>query len=154
MCARGAHRAWSCGPSTSPLELMRRIVAIALAVTSLGAAAAETFDARAQYAKALEDTPAGQAYQDEMWPVVKPYISDLMERCVSDKPTSDLRSFVWVATLTAEGKLIDIEVQPDTEVSRCFSRGMEHAPFPKPPKDFAVGGLPLTLNMRLHPMQP
>jgi hypothetical protein len=129
---------------------MKRIAAIAVAVASLSVASAETFGARAQRAKALEDTPDGAAYQDEMWPLVRPFIASLMERCVPDKQVGDLRSFVWVATLTADGKLIDVEFQPITEVSRCFSRGMEHAPFPKPPKSFTVSGLPLTFNMRLH----
>jgi hypothetical protein len=132
---------------------MRTVVAIALVAVSFGVSAADTFDAKVQRAKDIEATPAGEAYQDKMWPLVQPFMSTVMARCVSDNPTSPLISFVWLATLTAEGKLVEVETQPNTELSRCFRKGMELAPFPKPPHEFAPRGLPLTFNMRLHPMQ-
>ena len=119
---------------------------------SPGVQADEPFDARVQRAKAIEDTPVGSAYQDQMWPLVKPFISQLVEDCLASKEKPDARSFVWLGTLTADGKLVDVEVQPLTDVSACFSHGMDRAPFPKPPKEFEAGGLPLTFNMRLHQM--
>jgi len=133
---------------------MARTLAIFLLVASLNAAATEPFDARVQRAEAIENTPAGQAYQDEMWPLVQPFISGLMDKCVNDYPKADLLSFVWVGNLTANGGLVDVVVQPETDISRCFMHGMERAPFPMPPKDYWVGGLPLTFHMRLHPMPP
>jgi len=119
---------------------------------STSARADEAFDARVQRAKAIEDTPVGSAYQDQMWPLVKPFISRLVEECLAGKEKPDARSFVWLGTLTADGKLVDVEVQPLTDVSACFSHGMDRAPFPKPPKEFEASGLPLTFHMRLHEM--
>ena len=127
-------------------------LATILLVVSLTAAGAETFDARVQRAKALEETPLGRAYQDSMWPVVQPFIASLLKKCISDDAKADLTPFVWVATLTLDGKVDAAEVQPMTETSRCFSRGMQDAPFPKPPKGSDHDGMPITLNMRLHPM--
>lgn len=119
---------------------------------SLTAHSAETFDARVQRARALEDTPSGKAYQDSMWPLVKPFLEALIKQCIANDAKRDLKSFVWVATLTSEGKLADAQVQPETDIAKCFAQGMEQAPFPKPPQEFAEDGLPLTFNMRLHPM--
>jgi hypothetical protein len=124
----------------------------ALLVFAFAASGAETFDARAQRAKALEDTPPGRAYQDAMWPLVEPFLTALIKQCIADDAKHDMTPFVWVATLTAEGKLADAQVQPETAIARCFAAGMEQAPFPKPPQEFGDEGLPLTFNMRLHPM--
>jgi hypothetical protein len=135
------------------LDRMRLVIAIVLVAVSFVVSAADTFDARVQRARDIEATPAGEAYQDEMWPLVQPFMSNVMKRCVSDNPTSPLISFKWIATLTVEGKLVGVETQPNTELSRCFQKGMELAPFPKPSQEFAPHGLPLTFNMRLHPMQ-
>ena len=52
VCARGAHPAWSSGPSTSPLDAMQRLapsLAVALLCLSINASASDTlspFDAR------------------------------------------------------------------------------------------------------------
>jgi hypothetical protein len=131
---------------------MKPLAAVLFLVVLLTAAGGETFDGRVQRAKALEDTPLGRAYQDSMWPLVQPFIASLVKKCISDDAKPDLTPFVWVATLTLEGKLEAVEAQPMTETSHCFSRGMQHAPFPKPPKELAHDGMPITFNMRLHPM--
>lgn len=119
---------------------------------TLAASAAETFDARAERARALEDTPSGKAYQDAMWPLVEPFLAEMIKQCIADDPKHDLRSFVWLVTVTSEGKVADSQVQPETSVSKCFAQGMQQAPFPMPPQEFAEDGLPLIFNMRLHPM--
>jgi hypothetical protein len=129
-------------------EAKRRAAAV-----SLTAAGVETFDARVQRAKALEETPLGRAYQDSMWPLVQPFMASLLKKCISNDAQADLTSFVWVGTLTVEGKLDAVAVQPITATSQCFSRGMQQAPFPKLTKEWAHDGMPLTFNMRLHPMK-
>jgi hypothetical protein len=131
---------------------MKPLAATLLLLGSLAAEGAESFDAGVQRAKALEETPLGRAYQDAMWPSLQPFMASLLKKCISDDPKADLTSFAWVATLTSEGKLNAIQVQPTTEISKCFSRGMKHAPFPKPTKELAQHGMPITFNMRLHPM--
>ena len=131
---------------------MKPLAAILFLAVSLVAEGAETFDARVQAAKALEETPLGRAYQDSMWPLLQPFMASLLKKCIADVANADLTSFVWVATLTLEAKLNAIQVQPMTETSKCFSQGMEHAPFPKPPKELTRDGMPITFNMRLHPM--
>lgn len=131
---------------------MKPLATLLFLVLSLTAAGAETFDARVQRAKGLEETPLGRAYQDSMWPLVQPFIASLVKKCISNDAKADLTSFVWVATLTLEGKLDAVEVQPMTETSQCFSRGMQDAPFPKAPKELAHDGMSITFNMRLHPV--
>lgn len=113
---------------------------------------AVTFDAWVQRAKMLEETPSGKAYQDLMWPLVEPFVAALIKRCIADNAKEDLASFIWVATLNSDGKVAQVDVQPQTEVTRCFFDGMLQAPFPKTPPEYADDGLPVTLNMRLHPM--
>ena len=113
---------------------------------------AAAFDAWVRRAKALEETPTGKAYQDLMWPRVEPFVAALIKRCIADNAKEDLASFIWVATLSSEGKIAVVDVQPQTEVTQCFFDGMLHAPFPATPPEFADDGLPVMLNMRLHPM--
>lgn len=109
------------------------------------------FERRVQAAKDLEATSSGKAYQDAMWPVVEPFLRALIKQCLAKDEKPDWTSFVWVATLTSDGQPADMQVQPWTAVADCFADGMEQAPFPSPPKEFA-DGLPVTFNMRLHPM--
>jgi hypothetical protein len=131
---------------------MRTLTLVLVLLLAAAAHAADTFGDRVQRADALEKTTAGQAYQDVMWPIVHPFVTTLMQQCVPNDPGADLRSFVFVASLSAEAKLSEIEVQPVTEVSKCFAAGMERAPFPKPPPNLAAAGMPITLNMRRHEM--
>jgi hypothetical protein len=129
---------------------MKEVAAILFLTGSLAANASESFDDRVQRARALEETPLGSAYQDSMWPLLRPFIASLVKSCVPDDVNADLTSFVWVGTVTLEGKLSANEVQPETPLSECFARGMEQAPFPKPPEAVAREGMPVTFNMRLH----
>src|SRR5579871_2042353 len=99
---------------------MKKCTPLLLLLVSVVVEAGDAFSDRVERAKALEDTPAGQAYQDVMWPKVQPFIAALMQRCIPDDRNADLRSFVFVATLSAEAKLTEIEVQPVTEASKCF----------------------------------
>jgi hypothetical protein len=131
---------------------MKTFTPLLLLLVSVGAQAGDAFDDRVERAKALEETPAGQAYQDVMWPKVQPFVAALMQRCVPDDPKADLRSFVFVATLSSEAELTEIEVRPVTQASECFAVGMKRAPFPRPPATLAAGGMPITFNMRLHEM--
>ena len=135
------------GLSTSPVETMKTFTPFLLLMLSFSVRAGDAFDDRVERAKALEETPAGQAYQDLMWPKVQPFLATLMQQCVPDDRNADLRSFVFVATLSTEAKLLDVEVRPVTAASKCFAAGMERAPFPKPPAD-----MPITFHMRLHEM--
>jgi hypothetical protein len=131
---------------------MKAFTPLLLLLVSIAVQAGDAFNDRVERAKALEETPSGQAYQDVMWPKVQPFVAALMQRCIPDDRNADRRSFVFVATLSAEAKLTEIEVQPVTETSKCFAAGMERAPFPKPPATLAPGGMPITFNMRLHEM--
>jgi hypothetical protein len=110
------------------------------------------FSAWVARARKLEETPSGKAYQDVMWPLVEPYVAALIKRCIADNAKEDLASFIWVATLNSDGKVTEVDVQPETEVTQCFFDGMLRAPFPKTPPEYADDGLPVTLNMRLHQM--
>jgi len=89
--------------SAQPLDLMKSLAVVFFLTASLSAASAETFDARVQRAKTLEDTPLGKAYQDSMWPVVQPFMMSLLKECISHDATADLTSFVWVATPDLRG---------------------------------------------------
>jgi hypothetical protein len=131
---------------------MRLLALLSLLMVSAVVQAGDAFEERVQRAKALEDSPAGQAYQDVMWPKVEPFVAALTQKCIPDDPKADVRSFVFVATLSADATLSEIEVRPVTDVAKCFAGGMRQAPFPRPPADLAAGGMPIVLNMRLHPM--
>ncbi len=148
----GRARAVGAGTPSAPAALVKALAPWLLGALPVLAHAGDAFSDRVMRAKAVEETKAGQAYQERMWPTVQPFVAALMQRCIPEDPKADLTSFVWVATLSASAQLIDIAVQPITEVSTCFAAGMARAPFPKPPPELAALGMPLTLNMRLHPM--
>ncbi len=127
-----------------------RTVVVFLLAASINASAAGSFDDRVSRAEALEHTPAGQAYQDQMWPLVQPFFLDVLDKCLRSHPAESSGSFVWVATLTSNGELTEVETRPESDVSKCFSEGMAHAPFPKPPAEFSATGLLLTFQVNLH----
>ena len=133
-----------------PLTLLKCSAILILLLAPTIVQCANSFEDRVLRAKELEKTPAGKAYQSRMWPKVQPFVAELMQKCVPNDESADLRSFLFIATLSPDGELTQLEVQPETDVSKCFLRGMEHAPFPEPPTALAEGGMPIVLNMRLH----
>ncbi|HKS54199.1 MAG TPA: hypothetical protein VJS12_02875 [Steroidobacteraceae bacterium] len=105
------------------------------------------FERRVRAAKDLERTAAGKAYQDAMRPVVEPFLRNLIDLCTTGED-SDRTPFVWVATLTADGQPTNMQVEPDTITGFCFADGMQRAPFPNPPQEFA-NGLPVTFEIHV-----
>jgi len=83
---------------------MNELTPLLFLLSSAAVQAGEAFADRVDRAKTLEETPAGQAYQDVMWPKVQPFIATLMKRCIPEDRNADVRSFVFVATLSAEAK--------------------------------------------------
>lgn len=133
---------------------MSRALPLGLLVLVSTVGAAASIEERSQEAEQLEATPVGVAYQDAMWPRVGPFVAELLRSCVNATPRPDLRSFVWVANIAEDGTPVDLEVAPVTDVANCFLKGMMDAPFPRPPSEFARGGMPVTLKLNLHNRPP
>ena len=62
-------------------ELMKPLTPLLLLLLPVAVQAGDAFGDRVQRAKAVEETPAGQEYQDAMWPMVKPFVAALMQSC-------------------------------------------------------------------------
>jgi len=58
---------------------MKSLTPLLLLVLPVTVQAGDAFSDRVDRAKALEETPAGQAYQDVMWPNVQPFVVSLMQ---------------------------------------------------------------------------
>ena len=133
---------------------MKFLAALLALVSASTVYAGEAFGDRVQRANDVEKTAEGEAYQDVMWPLVKPVIADVMLQCVPDDPTLEGQALTLVATILVDGLPRDIEVQPETKVTSCIANGLARAPFPKPPQSFSDNGMPLVFVLHLHMHKP
>jgi len=74
-------------------------------------------------------------------------IIEAMQGCVHQGPPSQIGKFALVGTVSSSGSVSDIEIQPITEVSKCFANNISGAKLPKPP--FAP--YPLVIEMEVIP---
>jgi hypothetical protein len=113
--------------------------------------AADSFSARVQRAKAIEDSAEGQSFQKVLWGQAGDHTAQTMRHCFPKGVKADTSSFTLVANLVPGRRLANLEVRPETQMSRCFADGFSKAPFPEPPESFGSEGLPLIIEMKIKP---
>ena len=113
--------------------------------------AADSFDARVQSAKDIEDSTEGRSFQKVLWGKAGDYTAKVMQRCFPKNEKTDTGSFTLVANLIPGGTLTKVEIQPVTKMAQCFAEGFSKAPFPEPPHSFGNEGMPLVIAMKIEP---
>jgi hypothetical protein len=94
---------------------------------------AETFDERVDLARQAEKDPTVSYYQKIMIDKVGNDLATFMSNCWGEDKFAQPRKFILVASISHSGQARDIEVQPDTERTRCFANGVSSLVFPTPP---------------------
>ena len=96
-----------------------------------GVAHAEDFSARVKAGKQSLASPEGQKYEAS-WGAV---MQTILPVCIPLGSTSpaNLGKFTFVANVSSTGLVSSVEVEPSTDVSRCFAQHFNNAHLPPPP---------------------
>jgi hypothetical protein len=141
--------AWpSASRSCRTSERMRLIAALAVVfVTQVHGA---DFASRVAEAKAAAETPEGKAYE----PAIRTLIGAAMQACIpvgSSNP-QNLGTFTVVGSVSKRGKLVEVELNPANNVSRCFAAKLQDSPWPMPPRSTSPdSAYPVEITMRVVP---
>jgi hypothetical protein len=127
---------------------MRLSVCLFLWIASLSANA-RTFEERIELAKAAEQNVDTWFYEKVMFDAVGAHLATTMRACFAQSTNPQTDPFVLVADLSPEGKAMNVEVRPPTEVAVCFSEGFATTAFPLPPKFQGQANLPVVIEMRM-----
>ena len=100
---------------------------------------AETFSERLEVAKALEKTEEFPIYEKALFDAVGNQLANTMRNCFQNIENPNDNSFVMVSGITKEGRAVNVDVEPKTNISLCFINGFKMARFPTPPP---YGGKP------------
>ena len=115
---------------------MRTIILIAM-FFSMSANAAD-FAAREKVGKEALATAEGQKYEAQ-WGEV---IGTVMRACIPPGTTSpaNLGKFTFVANVDNVGNISSVEVNPSTNISRCFAQQFASSHLPPPPSSPRLNG--------------
>jgi hypothetical protein len=97
-------------------------------------AADNDFASRVAAAKALEKTTEGHAWQEALWTKIGNPATDALKDCVASNAPADKTPFTIVATIDAQGRSSNVQVQPETPVAKCFTGQFAVWTLPVPPK--------------------
>lgn len=119
------------------------LLALMLASAPVNAA---TFEERVDNANAAFETDQGEAYEKSLLP----YLQAAMKKCAhgAAAPEGSPGKFVLVADVSAQGKIVDPAVRPESDSSSCFSSEFSAQPLPAPPASLLVNGFaPLVVEI-------
>ena len=104
-----------------------------------GAAHAGDFSARVKAGKQSLSSPEGQQYEASWGEVMQ----TILPVCIPLGSTSpaNLGKFTFVADVSSAGLVSSVEVEPSTDVSRCFAKHFNNAHLPPPPIPLKYGAL-------------
>ncbi len=107
------------------------------------------FASRVADAKHASATHQGAMYDASIGALVAP----AMEVCTPPDlaRVSNVGVFVVVGYVTASGALVEVEVQPRTELSSCFAESFSKSVLPRPPTSAHPRGYPIAVNIRVAP---
>lgn len=127
---------------------MKYIIPFLIMFTSL--AHADDFASRVKAGDEAAKTEQGKQYESSMGFLV----GQAMLTCIppGSKDTANLGKFIFVASVTETGVLSDIEVQPQSQISACFTKEFSKSNLPVPPEENNTGsGYPITITMSVTP---
>ena len=109
---------------------MSILLAVAL---QLSPAAGADFHARVTQAKLAEGAATGPAYQKQFWDRIGNATTDAYKSCIKSNTPADKGPFTLVADVLADGRLANIDVQPQTPVAKCMAGQFSSWSLPAPP---------------------
>jgi hypothetical protein len=127
---------------------MRPSIYLIVWIASLSAGA-QTFEERVELAKTAERSVDTWFYEKVMFDAVGAHLATTMRACFAQSTNPQTDPFVLVAGLSPEGKAVNVEVRPATEVAVCFSEGFSTTTFPIPPKVQGQASFPVVIEMRI-----
>ena len=129
---------------------MRIIVLIlAFAGPLIARAENDSFGSRIQRADIVEASQEGAEYQKSLWSKIGNNAASAMQNCFPKSKKTDATSFVLVGDVTKICHLENIEVRPNTPMTRCFAAKLSNNQFPEPPEAFIENGMPLVIKVRV-----
>ena len=109
---------------------MSVLLAVAL---QLSPVASTDFHARITQAKLAEGAATGPAYQKEVWDRIGNPTTDAYKACIESNKPTDKGPFTLVANVLPDGRLVEIDVQPQTAVAKCMAGQFASWMLPAPP---------------------
>jgi hypothetical protein len=130
--------------------MKKTIVLALLIIASRSSVEALTFGERAELARKAEDRQevSGYLYQ-KLFPAIETALADAMASCTKNE-AANLDSFTIIADIDNTGHFINVDVQPETNTSKCFAESLKKIGGPAPGKD-AVTPLPIVIDMEVRP---
>lgn len=107
-------------------------ILLALAL-QLSPAVSDDFQARVSQAKLAEGAASGPGYQKDMWDRIGNPTTDAYKSCLGSNKPADTSPFTLVASVTTDGHMQRIEVQPQTAVAKCMAGQFSNWVLPVPP---------------------
>lgn len=130
------------------VETMSRVTLALIAVTA--SADAATFEERLERANAAFDSEQGGAYQKQLGPNIQRAI----RQCAPGGPAGKGLSgkLVLVADVSADGKIRNPMVRPETRASTCIVEALSAQSLPAPPDRLLLDGVaPLSVEIFIVP---
>jgi hypothetical protein len=119
------------------------------AAASDPAAPIESFEARVELAKAIEQRFT--AYHSAMDRELGEQYAAAMRACFAGTPQPETEAFTLVGDLMPDGRLSEVALRPATNIGLCFAAALKKMQFPKPPMDLARSSFPITIRMNIAP---
>ena len=121
---------------------MNKVIPILIFVST--SAVAATFDERIEKANAAFETEPGETYEKKL----RPFIPEIIKKCANAGSGASPGKFILVADVSADGKIFNPAVMPETKASLCFSREFSVRILPAPPNSLISEGFaPLVVEV-------
>jgi hypothetical protein len=111
---------------------MKYLPILAVLLFSTQTALADDFSTRATQARAMAGNTEGAKYDITLWPILNE-AGAACDPAGTKLPASELGHFNLVGDITADGRMINIEVRPETNMAKCYAGQMAKAHFLHPP---------------------
>jgi hypothetical protein len=129
---------------------MKRKLAIALLLTlAANAAQADDFGARAAAGRAAAANAEGSKYDLSLWPILRE-AGAACDPPGTQLPPSEIGHFALVGNILDTGRMIDIDVTPQTAMAMCYARQMSLARFASPPL-YGRASYPVVVDLNVTP---
>ncbi len=124
-----------------------KLIVVTLVLFS-AAAFADSFTDRVAAAKRASSTPAGKEYDKSLGPPADAAI----RACVPPGSTVQTKvTFTLVGSVARSGVLSSVDVQPKTDLSKCFAERFAQAHFATPPESDGTAEFPISVEMTVTP---
>ena len=126
--------------------MYRKLIIVVAALTSLSAAATDTFSARRANALKVERSSIGHGYLELFMPATDKPTTALVAKCFPNGETGTVERVSLVADIGPDGSFLNVEVQPLNPRSKCYADGFSELKAPPPPEQFAKSGFPIAVD--------